>query len=352
MGTRAGRRPAAWRLATVLLLAAALAGCEIFTASPFPDYVGAIAADTSVSAWYNGERGEVFMTAAADIGQNRLFLSIPGGPAGDRMLVYDRNLKLEKNWTLAEINGEIGGAGSLGSRAGFGPAFQPFVGSFIFDLSGGTVTPAFDTSGSPGVLSDAFGEVTGASLLAGGRIYAMRVDNGLSPTSLVFDAYDGGLGALGTESTVIGIDGSDEEYRLLESLVVAEGGIASSFFLFLFGNLDRNSVFLLQVPYAEFPAGGPAFTAAGGSNLFDGFYGSFEIENVDGSRGFLTADGIIVLDEDDDELILQSYDDQELARFDVGNAGEMELAVPLDDDGFYMLDQRRERLYRISNFWE
>lgn len=347
MGTRAGHRRAGWRLAIVLLLAAALAGCEIFTASPFPDYVGSVAADTSVSAWYDGERGEVFMTAAADIGRNRLFLSIPGGPAGDRMLVYDRNLALEKNWTLSEINGEIGGSGSLGSRAGFGPAFQPVVGSFFFDTSGGTVTPAFDTSAVAGVIADPFSEVTGRPDETGDRrFYAFTVNNMADPTELVIDSYDISLSLQMSESAAYQIDGSDEDYRLLQALPLYDGTVDGSDMLFLFGNRDRKLVYLVSIPYADLPPDDDPT-----SPILDN-YEAFDIPNVDASRGFLTADGIIVVDEAEDELILHSFDDDELGRYDVGNAGEMELAVPLDDEGFYMLDQRRERLYYVLNFWE
>ena len=355
MGTRAAhesrRGAAALVLAAVLLFA--LGGCEFFTATAFPEYVSSISASQSVSSWYDGDSDEVFMTAAADLGENRLFFSVPNGPAGDRMLVFDRNLNLEENWTVSEINGEIGGSGSLGSRAGFGPEFRPIVGSFIFGFPGGDLSPVVDTTAYAGLISDPFEEVVGRPdpTPANARFYAFEVNNGADPTELIIESYDTAFTVQGLESGPFPVDGSGDEYRLLEVVPLYDETVTGSSFLFLFGNLDRDRVYLVGIPYSQFPISGAPFPGIS-FGILDGTYGVIEVKNVDASRGFITADGLLLFGENNDELILQSFDDEKIASLDVENAGEVELAVPLDDDGFYMLDQRRERLFRVSNFWD
>ena len=338
-----------------LALVAVLGGCEFFTASAFPEYVSSISASQSVSAWYDGDRGEVFMTAAADIVENRLFFSVPDGPAGERMLVFDRNLELEENWTLSEINGEIGGTGSLGRRGGFGPGFvRPFVGSFIFESSGGDLTPVIDTTSIGGLMADPFAEVTGRPdpTPADVRFYAFAVDNNVDPTELIIEYYDTAFAFQAVESGSYPIDGSDDEYRLLEVIPIYEDTVTDSSFLFLFGNLNRDRVYWVDVPYSQLPTSNPPFPGIS-FGILDGTYDFNEVKNVDAGRGFITADGLLLVDDGDDALVLRSFDDEEIGRYDLGNAGDLEFAVPLlDGDGFYMLDRRRERLYRISNFWD
>jgi hypothetical protein len=158
------------------------------------------------------------------------------------------------------------------------------------------------------------------------------------------DSYEPGLppSRNGGESGAYPIDGSNNEYRLLETLPVED----EASMIFLFGNLDRNRVYLVSIDYSELP---PDSNPSG--PILD--YDFIEVKKVDASRGFITDNGLVLFDKEDDELILHSFDDEEIGRYDIGNARELEFAFPpLDDDGFYMLDRRRERLFRVSNFWD
>jgi hypothetical protein len=71
------------------------------------------------------------------------------------------------------------------------------------------------------------------------------------------------------------------------------------------------------IPYSQFPISGAPFPGIS-FGILDDTYGVIDVKNVDASRGFITAEGLLLF----------------------------------DDDGFYMLDRRHERLFRVSNFWD
>jgi hypothetical protein len=337
---------------TAALLLLALGGCEFFTATAYPDYVSSIAAETSVSRWYDGDRSEAYLDASADLRGNRLFFSVPDGPEGPRMLVFDETLEVVENWSVSELNTLVGGgSGSLGTRAGFGASFQPVVGHFVFDPATESLTPTRETSGIAGAISDEFGDITGRPDPATPRVYAFVVDNSADPTELRVDAYDGLFGGLGAESNAVDVDGTGDEYRLLEAVAINEGSIGDSFVLLLLGNVEREVVYVVVVPFLEFPLGSAPFGSVS-SHLLEGTYPFFQIDGVDAGRGFVTADGLVLFDEDEDYLVLQSLENEEIARLELENAGDVDIAVPIDADFFYLFDRRRERLFTLSNFWD
>lgn len=342
-----------------------LTSCDFFTETAFPDYLNRIEREISVSEWYTTS-GEVWLSASADVRDRRLFVSIDEGGPESRIHVYDPNLELERVFTAVELRGSESAAvesTGLGSRAGFDFAARPVVGNFVFDVDPetGDLSRARDTTDADGALSDPYVEIAGRfegdspSIF---RTYTFSVEIVEGWAELFVDAYDETFSRRESESTAVRVATRDTYFELLEAVAVWEGNQQDSFFLFLIGEPDRETLHIVSVSYFEFPEDAPALRGALESgSLFDAAwegegYFRFEIDNVDGSRGFLTADGIVTVSEDRDELRLHSYDGGEVeARLDIGDADHLDIAVPLEGESFYLLDTDRETLFQVANFW-
>ncbi len=373
MGTRAAhesrRGAAAIVLAAVLLLA--LAGCEFFTATAFPEYVSSITAERSVGEWIDSDSDWFWMTASADVIENRLFLQVEDGVDGN-LVIFDSELDVEAEYRRTELDAAVIDTGFLARRAGFSGGFQPVVGGYIFNIQSGSnaLEPALGVVGLTGSISvqEPFREVAGRyeeddpdgtdTVLS----YVFWIDNGASPAQMHVEQYMPTWSSSGSNNVDLG--GSGNNYHILEIISVFEGTTAESFLVFLIGEESADRVHVVFVSYQDFPPLAVSMMESAGSpaTFFEAYDGSvgdrgntFVIENADPWNAFIASAGIIVRSSDDDEeLRLHGFDSggKEIASFSLEGFEDVDIAVPFDGNGFYALDRQRERLYRLANFWE
>jgi hypothetical protein len=148
----------------------------------------------------------------------------------------------------------------------------------------------------------------------------------------------------------------------VEVLSIFEGTTPDSFLLFLIGEQEEDRIHLFFVSYQDFlpyPGVTSMMETAGATSFFEAYDGDVGdlgnhvvIEDANPHTGFLTSAGVIVRGASDEELRLHSFDGRKVDIFSMEGFRDAAVAFPFEGNGFYVLDEQREELYRLANFWE
>jgi hypothetical protein len=345
------RTPSAPRLALLITLTAlalaALAQCDLVTASIFPSYLPYLEKSTNLEG-YLGDPGVSWsrlgvMNAGSG---DRLFLVTFRQGSSPRLIILDEDLKVLRDWSRDDLRTICGtSTGELGSRMMLDSNGDFVVGHFVINHL--TFTPMFATS-DRGSTADA--DVVGVAHYSAGPNYLIWTDNSSSPSTLYVQQCDSDWLSPSSNSFSLFPDGAA---NLWLSSAMRTYGQPVDYYFFVFGSYSN--VIIAAVTAADFDAGAlnlssPPYTIID-TYPPDGLnYPWFAIENVDAEDVQFTVDGMVARTHEGERQLWKNG--KITATFDPGeDTGEVDEVYSAYGKYYYRLDRTNKTLQRLRVWW-
>ncbi len=348
MGTRAAHGPrrsvAAIVLAAALLFA--LAGCEFFTATAFPEYVSNIQAERSLSSWTDRDESYVYLDATINPRESWVLVGIDTADGTRRMIILDEDLKILANYTEAELSASAVGPGVLGRTTGIDLAGRSVVGEFVFDDS---LDPILNTfAPAEATLVTRFDEED----LANNRMLLFDIDNGTNVLTIEFYSLDTSYPYqwLYDNNTAQGPVGPAGPYVIEQGFAFDEEGAGVGTVALLIRDEGSAELYVTIFGFSEVPplSSLPFPT----SSYLEDARTPYSLGKVAADGAWLTSAGIVVRTEDSNEYRVHASDTgKKIGEFDGLDDMHHEAAYPLDASFYFVFDHERETLYKLANWW-
>jgi hypothetical protein len=142
-------------------------------------------------------------------------------------------------------------------------------------------------------------------------------------------------------------------YRVEAGFAVDAEGVVGGEVILLILDESSNRLHLMFFTYGELPPLGP-LPAPLAASYVEGVRTPASFDNVAHDGAWITSSGVIVRSENRASYRLYSFETsfEEASEFEGLEELEHAAAFPLDETFFYVLDYDRQRILKLSNWWQ